>query len=159
MHPDQSDSGSAFTTEGNCRSGALAAQVAQDDVHRLFEGVRQYAAPIRIDPAPCDLPEVWRQAWDDLSWRAGWERAELHEETGGVDLQVMADGALCFGALLLAVFLQLAPYGFNVWAALPGAAFFAATMMLCDEPGGIACTSISRIWGWSASMLPTRYCA
>jgi signal transduction histidine kinase len=67
------------------------AQAAQDDLHRLYEDVRAYAAPIRLDRAPCDLAEVWRQAWDDLAWRAGWERAELHEESGGLDLRVAAD--------------------------------------------------------------------
>lgn len=60
-----------------------------------------------------------------------------HHIPVGSLLQVLADGALCFGALLLAVFLQLSPYGFNVWSALPGATFFAATMMSLNTVFGL----------------------
>ncbi len=42
-------------------------QKAQDHLHRLYEDVRSYAAPIRLDRRPCDLAEVWREAWADLA--------------------------------------------------------------------------------------------
>jgi two-component system, LuxR family, sensor kinase FixL len=66
------------------------AQKAQDDLHRLFDGVRAYAAPIRLEPAPCSLADIWREAWDDLS---PWENRvlELREETAGMDLRCVAD--------------------------------------------------------------------
>lgn len=64
-------------------------------------------------------------------------RVFRHHIPVGSLLQITADGAFCFGALLLAVFLQLGPYGFNVWSALPGAAFFAATMMGLNTVFGI----------------------
>ncbi len=35
-------------------------QRAQDDLHRLFEDVRGYAAPIRLDRRPTDMSEVWQ---------------------------------------------------------------------------------------------------
>jgi len=47
-------------------------------------------------------------------------------------LQAVNDGALCFGALLLAVFVQLSQYGFDVRTGLPQAALFATIMMLLN---------------------------
>jgi PAS domain S-box-containing protein len=41
-------------------------QKAQDQLHHLFEDVRAYAAPIRLERRPCDVAEVWREAWADL---------------------------------------------------------------------------------------------
>jgi signal transduction histidine kinase len=66
-------------------------QSAQDDLHRLYEDVREYAAPLRLDRVPCDLCEVWRQAWDDVSYRPGFRGAVLHEEECGVPLKCVAD--------------------------------------------------------------------
>jgi PAS domain S-box-containing protein len=66
------------------------AQKAQDDLHRLFEGVRAYATPIRLEPAPCNLADIWREAWDDLM-PLETRALELREETGGVDLRCVAD--------------------------------------------------------------------
>ncbi|MBV9122779.1 MAG: PocR ligand-binding domain-containing protein, partial [Planctomycetes bacterium] len=43
------------------------AQKAQDDLHRLYEEVREYAAPIHLDTCVCDLSQVWREAWADLA--------------------------------------------------------------------------------------------
>jgi PAS domain S-box-containing protein len=40
------------------------AQDAQDDLHRLYEEVRSYAAPIILDREPCNLRHVLRDAWD-----------------------------------------------------------------------------------------------
>jgi signal transduction histidine kinase len=42
-------------------------QRAQDDLHRLFEEVREYAAPISLRQNHCDLSEIWRQAWNELA--------------------------------------------------------------------------------------------
>jgi signal transduction histidine kinase len=61
-------------------------QKAQDDLHRLFDDVRDYAAPIRLEPGGCHLAEVWREAWADLAPLRKGKDAELREETDGVDL-------------------------------------------------------------------------
>src|SRR5262249_3186392 len=66
------------------------AQKAQDDLHRLFDGVRAYAAPIRLEPAPCNLADAWREAWDDLV-HLEKRVLELREETGGMNLRCVAD--------------------------------------------------------------------
>jgi signal transduction histidine kinase len=65
-------------------------QRAQDDLHRLYEGVRDYAAPLRLDRRPCRLAEVWREAWRDLAPLAEEKKAELREEAGG-DWECLAD--------------------------------------------------------------------
>src|SRR5262249_48338756 len=48
-------------------------QKAQDHLHQLFEDVREYAASIRLERRPCNLPDIWREAWSHLqaAWRGG----------------------------------------------------------------------------------------
>lgn len=41
-------------------------QTAQDDLHRLYEDVREYARPIHVDPKPAKLDELLQLAWDEL---------------------------------------------------------------------------------------------
>lgn len=41
-------------------------QDAQDHLHQLYEEVRGYAAPIKLDRKPVRLCDVWRKAWDHL---------------------------------------------------------------------------------------------
>ncbi|NNJ25395.1 Adaptive-response sensory-kinase SasA [Planctomycetes bacterium LzC2] len=38
-------------------------QTSQRRLSRLFEDVRQHAGPIRLNPTPCRLSDVWRRAW------------------------------------------------------------------------------------------------
>jgi signal transduction histidine kinase len=65
-------------------------QKAQDDLQRIFEDVRSYAAPIRLEMAACRLDEVWRQAWEDLVQVRQGKDAALVEQTGGIDLTCRA---------------------------------------------------------------------
>lgn len=41
-------------------------QEAQHHLHQLYEEVRQYAAPIRVEPHPCSIPELVRETWHYL---------------------------------------------------------------------------------------------
>jgi signal transduction histidine kinase len=66
-------------------------QDAQDDLRWLYEDVREYAAPIRLDACACDLRQVWREAWADLAPDRSGRQAELREEDGGLDLGCVAD--------------------------------------------------------------------
>ena len=48
------------------------ARRALDDLHRLYEEVRNYAAPINLDCRPTDVAKVWRDTWRNLeAMRAG----------------------------------------------------------------------------------------
>jgi PAS domain S-box-containing protein len=67
------------------------AQKAQDDLRRLYDDVREYAAPIQLDLRCCRLDEVWRQAWEDIApLREGKDAVLVEEQTGGVDLECLA---------------------------------------------------------------------
>jgi PAS domain S-box-containing protein len=65
---------------------------AQDDLVVLFDDVRSYAAPVRLDLAPCDLAAVWRQAWEQVACLFPGRQAHLCEQTAGVDLTLQGDG-------------------------------------------------------------------
>jgi PAS domain S-box-containing protein len=66
-------------------------QQAQDDLHRLFEDVREYAAPIRLMLRDCHLAEIWRQAWSNLEPARRGRKTALHEPSNGMDLTCQAD--------------------------------------------------------------------
>lgn len=42
------------------------AQRAQDDLHRLYEVVRQWAAPLKLNFAPCNLQKLWSEVWNEV---------------------------------------------------------------------------------------------
>ena len=54
-------------------------QQAQDDLTRLFDEVRSFAAPITLERAPCLASSVWREAWQLLNRERQGRRAELVE--------------------------------------------------------------------------------
>lgn len=58
----------AFRLEGRPEALDLVAgiQDAQDDLQRLYEEVRSYAAPIRLDRRCLVVREAWAEAWDQL---------------------------------------------------------------------------------------------
>jgi signal transduction histidine kinase len=66
-------------------------QKAQNDLKHLYEEVRGYAAPLRLQREPCDLRTVWRRAWENLALRRQGRDASLHEETGDLDLTCAID--------------------------------------------------------------------
>lgn len=78
---------------GRPEEAELAARVGQalGDLEQLFEDVRGYAAPVRLDRKPCDLAAVWREAWARLAARREARDARLKEEPGGADLTCEAD--------------------------------------------------------------------
>jgi len=66
-------------------------QQAQDDLHRLYEDVREYAAPIKLVLRDCDLAEIWRRAWTHLEPLREGKQAILHEPYGGLNLSCQVD--------------------------------------------------------------------
>jgi PAS domain S-box-containing protein len=65
---------------------------AQDDLLRLFEDVRAYAAPVRLDCRACNVAEVWREAWAAALEAHPGRDAALEEYDGCVSLWCYADG-------------------------------------------------------------------
>jgi signal transduction histidine kinase len=64
---------------------------AQEDLLHLYEDVRTYAGPITLDRNPCNLAEVWREAWDELTSQTGSREVCLQEERNGVNLWCSVD--------------------------------------------------------------------
>ena len=56
-------------------------QTAQDDLHRLYEDVREYARPIRVETTPKSLDELLHQAWDELIVKRDGRDAKLSEKS------------------------------------------------------------------------------
>jgi PAS domain S-box-containing protein len=66
-------------------------QSAEDRLHRLFEDVRGYAAPLNLERDVYDLTKVWRAAWDQLAPVRGRRQVQLLEHTQGIDLSCAVD--------------------------------------------------------------------
>ncbi len=66
-------------------------QKAQDHLHALYEDVRGYAAPIKLEKAACDLRTIWREAWAHLESVRDAKRAILREAVDGADIACTAD--------------------------------------------------------------------
>jgi signal transduction histidine kinase len=66
-------------------------QKAQDHLRQLYDEVRGYAAPLKLERDAWDLSGVWRQAWENLALRRQGRQAVLGEETGGLDLHCAVD--------------------------------------------------------------------
>jgi PAS domain S-box-containing protein len=66
-------------------------QKAQDHLQQLYDEVRNYAAPLKLEREPCRLDSVWRQAWSNLAVRRQGRQAELIEQCDGIDLHASVD--------------------------------------------------------------------
>jgi len=56
------------------------AQRAQDDLHRLYEEVRQWAAPLNLRREACDLRELWAEVWVQVRQIRPAQAIQLTEE-------------------------------------------------------------------------------
>ena len=56
------------------------AQRAQDDLHRLYEEVRQWAAPLHLRRERCDLRELWTEVWIHVRQARPERAARLMEQ-------------------------------------------------------------------------------
>jgi PAS domain S-box-containing protein len=66
-------------------------QKAQDHLQQLYEEVRGYAAPLKLEREVWDVSAVWRQAWENLALLRQGKEASVHAETGRVDLHCAVD--------------------------------------------------------------------
>lgn len=67
------------------------ANKAQDHLHKLYEEVRGYAAPINLRLEPCDLGELVRETWNALSVVRGDRPVQLVESAGDAHGRIEAD--------------------------------------------------------------------
>jgi signal transduction histidine kinase len=66
-------------------------QIAQDHLKHLYDEVRGYAAPLKLDREWCDLAHVWRQTWENLAVARRGRDAALREHVAGADLRCLVD--------------------------------------------------------------------
>jgi PAS domain S-box-containing protein len=66
-------------------------QKAQNALQQLYEEVRGYAAPLKLDVEQWDLSGIWRQAWSDLAMVRQERGAVLQEKITGMDLRCSVD--------------------------------------------------------------------
>lgn len=56
-------------------------RAALDDLHRLYEEVKHYAAPIQLERQVCNVSDIWRKVWRDLQVVPNGRAAELDDST------------------------------------------------------------------------------
>jgi len=56
------------------------AQRAQEDLHRLYEEVRQWAAPLHLRRETCNLREIWMEVWCLVNQARPTHNGRLEEE-------------------------------------------------------------------------------
>lgn len=66
-------------------------QRAQDDLHRHYEDVREFAAPLQLKKESCDLKELVEQVWEELGPMRKGNNVRIHHESAGLDLRCTAD--------------------------------------------------------------------
>lgn len=66
-------------------------QSAQDDIRRLLDEVRNFAAPIQLERSPCELSHIWREAWQLVETARRSRDAALEEHAQETNLKLSAD--------------------------------------------------------------------
>jgi two-component system, LuxR family, sensor kinase FixL len=66
-------------------------QMAQDHLQHLYEEVRTYAAPLRLQRERQPLFSIWRQAWTNLALHREGRQASFREEVNGFDVSCEVD--------------------------------------------------------------------
>ncbi len=64
---------------------------AQNHLQQLYEEVRGYAAPLKLEREVVPVDTAWRQAWTNLAVRRQGRVAALREDCDGVDLRCAID--------------------------------------------------------------------
>jgi hypothetical protein len=66
-------------------------QTALDELHRLYEEVRGYAAPVTLELSDCDLSHVWETAWGHLADQRQNRTVGFSAGANGVELRCRID--------------------------------------------------------------------
>jgi PAS domain S-box-containing protein len=68
-------------------------QQAQDHLHRLYERVRAFAAPLHLDRQMHNLGQLLAEAGGELTRLPKGRKVRFGQEDGGLDLRALVDGA------------------------------------------------------------------
>lgn len=85
----------AMEVEGQPETVQLIARLqdAQHHLHQLYEQVRDYAAPLQLDPQWHDLSHLLTESWDTIRKSRPERRAALSNRGEGVDARIFVDAA------------------------------------------------------------------
>jgi PAS domain S-box-containing protein len=61
-------------------------QAAQRDLTRLFDDIRTFSSPLRLDCAAANLADIWREAWQQATAGFPTKTAHLREDVPPIDL-------------------------------------------------------------------------
>lgn len=64
---------------------------AQNHLQQMYEEVRGYATPLKLERELWDVSAIWRQAWQNLAHARQGKQAQLREHARGVDLSCTVD--------------------------------------------------------------------
>jgi hypothetical protein len=64
---------------------------AQEHLQQLYEDVRSYAAPLRIERSSWKLSSIWQQAWENLALTRKGRDALLEFAAGPADVRIEVD--------------------------------------------------------------------
>ena len=64
---------------------------ALQDLHRLYEEVRSYAAPIHLEYRPCELSTIWKKEWENLATVRRDRMIQLIEAEGNQTISCEVD--------------------------------------------------------------------
>lgn len=83
----------ALEVDDNDEAKELIARIqnAQDHLQRLYEEVRGYAAPLKLQCETWSLRSIWRQAWNNLAMRRQDRDATLFDAVEGINLELPLD--------------------------------------------------------------------
>lgn len=70
---------------------ARRTRTALQDLHRLYEEVRSYAAPIHVEYRECELSAIWQKEWDNLATSRKDKRIQLVEPGSRESLRCETD--------------------------------------------------------------------
>jgi PAS domain S-box-containing protein len=83
----------AMEVEGQAEALDLVNRIqsAQNHLQQLYEEVRTYAAPLKLQRETQSLRAIWSQAWSNLAHHRQERQAIFHEDVNGLDLSCEVD--------------------------------------------------------------------
>jgi len=69
-------------------------QEAEDRLHRLFDDVRAYAVPLRLDRHSANVAPVWRKAWQQAVAQHPERESQLVEDVGCMSADTLIDSPI-----------------------------------------------------------------
>ena len=126
-------------------------QHAQDYLQQLYEEVREYAAPIKLNREPCDLAHLWHETWDHLAQLREGKQIDLREELN-IEKRIVSIDRFAIGQVfrnILENAISVSPPGGEIRLCCSGTRFHnrpAISVGICDQGPGLTLEQRKRIF-------------